>query len=183
MRARPAWDIIVLFLMSGGLALAVTGFYLALRRVWSDTRPHRPRRRRDERRRLVRRRCKAKRATDRTCSLRDAGVQPPRLRAKEDGQGEAQPVLHDHHRRRRHRVRAPDHRHRRIVEGRIARPSDDARRQDAARLVELEAHEDFRGLCRPVRRIALVPVEVSDQLLLPGRPRALCAHADPLHRA
>ena len=36
MRARPAWDIIVLFLMSGGLALAVTGFYLALRRVWSD---------------------------------------------------------------------------------------------------------------------------------------------------
>jgi uncharacterized iron-regulated membrane protein len=37
MRARPVWDIIVLFLMSGGLALAVTGFYLALRRVWSDT--------------------------------------------------------------------------------------------------------------------------------------------------
>ena len=37
MRARPAWDIIVLFLMSGGLALAITGFYLALRRVWSDT--------------------------------------------------------------------------------------------------------------------------------------------------
>ncbi len=36
MRARPTWDIIVLFLMSGGLALAVTGFYLALRRVWSD---------------------------------------------------------------------------------------------------------------------------------------------------
>jgi hypothetical protein len=36
MRARPAWDIIVLFLMSGGLALAVTGFYLALCRVWSD---------------------------------------------------------------------------------------------------------------------------------------------------
>jgi PepSY-associated TM region len=36
MRARPVWDIIVLFLMSGGLALAVTGFYLALRRVWSD---------------------------------------------------------------------------------------------------------------------------------------------------
>jgi hypothetical protein len=37
MRARPVWDIIVLFLMLGGLALAVTGFYLALRRVWSDT--------------------------------------------------------------------------------------------------------------------------------------------------
>jgi PepSY-associated TM region len=36
MRARPTWDIIVLFLMCGGLALAVTGFYLALRRVWSD---------------------------------------------------------------------------------------------------------------------------------------------------
>jgi hypothetical protein len=36
MRARPTWDIIVLFLMSGGLGLAVTGFYLALRRVWSD---------------------------------------------------------------------------------------------------------------------------------------------------
>jgi hypothetical protein len=36
MRARPTWDIIVLFLMSGGLALAITGFYLALRRVWSD---------------------------------------------------------------------------------------------------------------------------------------------------
>jgi PepSY-associated TM region len=36
MRARPIWDIIVLFLMTGGLALAVTGFYLALRRVWSD---------------------------------------------------------------------------------------------------------------------------------------------------
>jgi hypothetical protein len=36
MLMRPAWDIIVLLLMSGGLALAVTGFYLALRRVWSD---------------------------------------------------------------------------------------------------------------------------------------------------
>jgi hypothetical protein len=36
MRARPIWDIIVLFLMTGGLALAVTGFYLALRRVGSD---------------------------------------------------------------------------------------------------------------------------------------------------
>jgi PepSY-associated TM region len=36
MRARPTWDVIVLFLMSGGLALAITGFYLGLRRVWSD---------------------------------------------------------------------------------------------------------------------------------------------------
>jgi hypothetical protein len=36
MRVRPLWDIIVLFLMSGGLALAITGFYLALRRIWSD---------------------------------------------------------------------------------------------------------------------------------------------------
>jgi uncharacterized iron-regulated membrane protein len=36
MRARPAWDIIVLMLMSGGLALSVTGFYLGLRRAWSD---------------------------------------------------------------------------------------------------------------------------------------------------
>jgi hypothetical protein len=37
MRARPTWDVIVLALMLGGLALTVTGFYLALRRVWSDT--------------------------------------------------------------------------------------------------------------------------------------------------
>jgi uncharacterized iron-regulated membrane protein len=36
MRARPLWDIVVLFLMAGGVALTVTGFYLALRRVWSD---------------------------------------------------------------------------------------------------------------------------------------------------
>ena len=36
MRARPTWDIIVLFLMAGGLSLAITGFYLALRRAWSD---------------------------------------------------------------------------------------------------------------------------------------------------
>jgi hypothetical protein len=29
MRARPAWDIIMLTLMFGGLALTTTGFYLA----------------------------------------------------------------------------------------------------------------------------------------------------------
>jgi hypothetical protein len=36
MRARPTWDIIVLFLMVGGLALAATGLYLAVRRVCND---------------------------------------------------------------------------------------------------------------------------------------------------
>jgi uncharacterized iron-regulated membrane protein len=36
MRARPAWDIIVLTLMLGGLALTTTGFYLALRRIRND---------------------------------------------------------------------------------------------------------------------------------------------------
>ena len=36
MRARPAWDIIMLTLMLGGLALTGTGFYLALRRIRND---------------------------------------------------------------------------------------------------------------------------------------------------
>ncbi|HEY7299377.1 MAG TPA: PepSY domain-containing protein [Xanthobacteraceae bacterium] len=36
MRARPAWDIIMLTLMLGGLALTTTGFYLALRRLRND---------------------------------------------------------------------------------------------------------------------------------------------------
>ena len=36
MRARPAWDIIMLTLMLGGLALTMTGFYLALRRIRND---------------------------------------------------------------------------------------------------------------------------------------------------
>jgi hypothetical protein len=36
MRARPAWDIIMLTLMLGGLALTTTGFYLALRRIGND---------------------------------------------------------------------------------------------------------------------------------------------------
>ena len=36
MRARPTWDIIVLTLMLGGLASAVTGFYLAIRRIRRD---------------------------------------------------------------------------------------------------------------------------------------------------
>jgi uncharacterized iron-regulated membrane protein len=36
MRARPAWDIIMLTLMLGGLALTVSGFYLALRRIRND---------------------------------------------------------------------------------------------------------------------------------------------------
>jgi hypothetical protein len=36
MRARPAWDIVMLTLMLGGLALTTTGFYLALRRIRND---------------------------------------------------------------------------------------------------------------------------------------------------
>jgi uncharacterized iron-regulated membrane protein len=36
MRARPIWDIIMLTLMLGGLALTVTGFYLAVRRISND---------------------------------------------------------------------------------------------------------------------------------------------------
>ena len=36
MRARPTWDIIVLFLMVGGLALTATGFYLGVRRAYDD---------------------------------------------------------------------------------------------------------------------------------------------------
>jgi uncharacterized iron-regulated membrane protein len=36
MRARPGWDIIMLTLMLGGLALTGTGFYLALRRIRND---------------------------------------------------------------------------------------------------------------------------------------------------
>ena len=36
LRARPTWDIIVLTLMLGGLASAVTGFYLAIRRIRYD---------------------------------------------------------------------------------------------------------------------------------------------------
>jgi hypothetical protein len=36
MRARPTWDIIVLTLLLGGLASAVTGFYLAIRRIRHD---------------------------------------------------------------------------------------------------------------------------------------------------
>ena len=36
MRARPIWDIITLTLMLGGLALTVTGFYLAVRRIRND---------------------------------------------------------------------------------------------------------------------------------------------------
>jgi len=35
-RARPAWDIIVITLMLGGLAAAATGVYLAVRRIRSD---------------------------------------------------------------------------------------------------------------------------------------------------
>jgi hypothetical protein len=36
MRARPTWDIIMLTLMLGGLALTVTGFYLAVQRIRND---------------------------------------------------------------------------------------------------------------------------------------------------
>ena len=36
LRARPAWDIIVLILMAGGVGLSATGFYLALRRIRRD---------------------------------------------------------------------------------------------------------------------------------------------------
>jgi hypothetical protein len=36
MRARPVWDVIMLTLMLGGLALTITGFYLALRRIRND---------------------------------------------------------------------------------------------------------------------------------------------------
>jgi uncharacterized iron-regulated membrane protein len=36
LRARPMWDIIVLSLMSGGLALTASGLYLAVRRIRND---------------------------------------------------------------------------------------------------------------------------------------------------
>ena len=36
LRARPAWDIIVITLMLGGLAASATGVYLAVRRIRSD---------------------------------------------------------------------------------------------------------------------------------------------------
>ena len=36
MRARPFWDVLVLTLMLGGLAISVTGCYLAVRRIRSD---------------------------------------------------------------------------------------------------------------------------------------------------
>jgi uncharacterized iron-regulated membrane protein len=36
MRARPAWDVIMLTLLLGGLASTVTGFYLAVRRIRND---------------------------------------------------------------------------------------------------------------------------------------------------
>jgi uncharacterized iron-regulated membrane protein len=36
MRARPIWDIIMLTLLIGGVALTATGFYLALRRIRND---------------------------------------------------------------------------------------------------------------------------------------------------
>jgi uncharacterized iron-regulated membrane protein len=35
-RVRPAWDIILIGLMLGGIAVSATGVYLALRRVRSD---------------------------------------------------------------------------------------------------------------------------------------------------
>jgi hypothetical protein len=36
MRARPIWDIIMLTLLLGGVALTTTGFYLAFRRIRND---------------------------------------------------------------------------------------------------------------------------------------------------
>jgi len=36
LRARPAWDIIVITLMLGGVAASATGLYLAARRIRSD---------------------------------------------------------------------------------------------------------------------------------------------------
>jgi hypothetical protein len=44
LRARPVWDIIVLFLMLGGTAGVFTGVYLALRRIGIDLRLDRRRR-------------------------------------------------------------------------------------------------------------------------------------------
>jgi hypothetical protein len=36
LRARPAWDIVMITLLLGGLAGSATGVYLAVRRIWSD---------------------------------------------------------------------------------------------------------------------------------------------------
>jgi hypothetical protein len=36
LRARPAWDMIMITLLLGGLAGSATGVYLAVRRIWSD---------------------------------------------------------------------------------------------------------------------------------------------------
>jgi hypothetical protein len=38
MRSRPFWDVLVLVLMLGGLAISVTGCYLGVRRVRADLR-------------------------------------------------------------------------------------------------------------------------------------------------
>ena len=64
------------------------------------------------------------------------------------------------------------HGQRRFVKGGIARTLDDSGRQTWPRPVEHEAHIDLGALSPNDWRIALVPVEMRDQLLLPGHPLA-----------
>ena len=82
----------------------------------------------------------------------------------------------------RHRIGAPHHRQRRLVEGRIARALFDIGREHVAHAVEREANLDLGGFLLPFLRIALVLVEMRDQLLLPGRARTPCALAGADHR-
>ena len=98
------------------------------------------------------------------------------LDAEDHRQGEGQAFVGDDRRRHRHRIGAPHHRQRRLVEGRIARALFDIGREHVAQAVEREANLDLGGFLLPFLRVALVLVEMRDQFLLPGRactPRAL----------
>src|SRR3982075_1391380 len=96
----------------------------------------------------------------------------PPLDAENHRQGKTQSLIGNQRRRLRYRIGASHHRQRRFVERPVARPLDDAGRENMTHPVQREADKDLGALLRALRRIALVLVEVSDQLLLPGRPHA-----------
>ena len=100
---------------------------------------------------------------------------------KDHRQCETQPLLRHQRGRLRNGVRALYHRECGVIEGGVAGTAYDTRRLNMSCSVECEADEDLNRLCRPVGGIALVPIEMGDQLLLPRRPDTLRAFARSLH--
>jgi len=106
----------------------------------------------------------------------------PSLHTEDNWKSERQTLVRYRCRRRRHRIGSAHHRKRGLIKGGITGPFDDRRRQNVSCSVECEANNDLRALLNPIGWITLVPIEMSEQFILPSRPQPLRGHARSIDR-